>query len=70
MVEKAKTSRGTTGFGPRNRTVPTGQNGTFGPQNGTFPDLKMGHLTPKIGHVRMAGEKSPKNLTIADQWLA
>jgi hypothetical protein len=30
----------------------------------------MGHLTPKIGHVRMAAEKSPENLTIADQWLA
>ena len=70
MVEKAKTSRGTTELGTRNQTVPTGKNGTFGPQNGTFPDLKMGHLTPKIGHVRMVGEKSPKNLTIADQWLA
>jgi hypothetical protein len=30
----------------------------------------MGHLPPKIGHVRMAGEKIPENLTIAGQWLA
>jgi hypothetical protein len=63
ILQKAKTSRGTTGLGSRNQTVPTGQ-------NGTCPDLKMGHLTPKIGHVRIAGEKSPKNITIAHQWLA